>query len=162
MPKEAIMIAARPLLRRLVQILAVAAVFTLPQVAFTQCAAIKEEGRWRNLNGSGDPYLIDVRMGGCGDQVLNGQQTGGSTGYKMRVWVKKSDGGLYGRPAVKTFYRTWKGKRWLRGNVSTGGYQDQMWLLAEERDGRPQLHVYIRHQSLDSKPSAQSEYWYVR
>jgi hypothetical protein len=124
---------------------------------------IREEGRWRNLNNNGDPSYIDVKTtGGCGDQVLNGQSTGGNIGYSLQVWVKQPTGQFYGRPKVRTFYRTWKGQRWVRGNVSTGGYQDQMWLHAEQRDGQYQLHVLIRHQSLDSKPSSQSEYWFVK
>jgi hypothetical protein len=151
------------LLRCIVQVLALATVLTLPQAALTQCVGIKEEGRWRNLTNTGDPSFIDVKMlGGCGDQVLNGESTGSSTRYTMRAWVKKSDGGFFGRPSVKAAYRSWKGQRWLQGNVPTGGYVDQMWLHAEERDGRPQLHVFIKHQSLDSKPSSQSEYWFVK
>lgn len=29
-------------------------------------------------------------------------------------------------------------------------------------DGKSQLRVLIRHQSLDSKPSSQSEYWFIK
>jgi hypothetical protein len=150
-------------LRRVVQLLAVAAVLNLPQVALTQCAGVREEGRWRNLDNKGEPSYIDVKMlGGCDDQVLNGEQTGSSLHYTMRVWVRQSTGKFYGRPPVNAVYRPWKGLRWLQGNVSTGGYQDQMWVHVEDRDGRSQLHVFIKHQSLDSKPSAQSEYWFVK
>ncbi len=157
------MIAIPTPLRRIVQLLAVAAALTFPQVALTQCAGIQEEGRWRNLDNNGEPSYIDVKMlGGCGDQVLNGQQTGSSTRYTMRVWVKQSTGQFYGRPTVNAVYRPWKGQKWLQGNVSTGGYQDQMWVHVEQRDGRSQLHVFIKHQSLDSKPSSQSEYWFVK
>jgi hypothetical protein len=31
-----------------------------------------------------------------------------------------------------------------------------------QRDGQANLHVLIKHQSLDSKPSASSEYWFSR
>jgi hypothetical protein len=87
------MIAISPPLRRIVQLFAVATALTLPQAALTQCAGIHEEGRWRNLDNGGEPSYIDVKMvGGCGDQVLNGQQTGSSTRYSMRVWVKQSTG----------------------------------------------------------------------
>jgi hypothetical protein len=157
------MIAIPTPLRRIVQLIAVAAVLTLPQVSLTQCAGIREEGRWRNLDNKGEPSYIDVKMvGGCGDQVLNGEQTGSSTHYTMRVWVRQSTGKFYGRPTVSAAYRPWKGLRWLQGNVYTGGYQDQMWVHVEERNGQSQLHVFIKHQSLDSKPSAQSEYWFVK
>ena len=116
-----------------------------------------------NLNKNGDPSYLEVKMtGGCGDQVLNGQPTGGSARYTMWVWVKQPTGKFYGRPGVKTFFRTSKGQRWLRGDVPTGGYVDQMWLRAEQRDGQSQLHVFIKHQSLDSKPSSQSEYWFSK
>ena len=64
------MIAIPTLLRRSIQLLA-AAVLTLPQVSLTQCAGIREEGRWRNLDSKGEPSYIDIKMlGGCGDQVL--------------------------------------------------------------------------------------------
>jgi len=150
-------------LRSFVQILTLASVITLPQIGSTQCVGIKEEGRWRNLANNDDPAFIDVKMlGGCGDQVLNGESTGSSTRYTLRVWVRQSSGQFFGRPSVKAAYRSWNGKRWLQGNVPTGGYVDQMWLHAEDRDGRPQLHVVIKHQSLDSKPSSQSEYWCVK
>ena len=161
--KEATMITVPTPLRRVIQILAAASILTFPRVALTQCAGIHEEGRWRNLSNNGEPSYIDVKMlGGCGDQVLNGEQTASSTRYTMRVWVKQSTGKFYGRPTVKAAYRRWKGQQWLQGNVYTGGYQDQMWLHAEQRDGRSQLHVFIKHQSLDSKPSSQSEYWFAK
>jgi hypothetical protein len=148
---------------RIGMLLALAAVLAVPHVGSAQCAGIGEEGRWRNLDAGGDPSYIDVRMhGGCGDEVLNGEATGSSPSYTIRVWVRQSTGGYYGRPSVKAVYRPWNRQRWLQGNVSTGGYQDQMWLHVEERDGRTQLHVFIKHQSLDSKPSSQSEYWYVK
>jgi len=150
-------------LRSIVQIFALASVITLPQIGSTQCVGIREEGRWRNLTNNGDPAFIDVKMlGGCGDQVLNGEPTGSSTRYTVRAWVRQSSGQFFGRPSVKAVYRPWNGKRWLQGNVPTGGYVDQMWLHAEDRDGRLQLHVFIKHQSLDSKPSSQSEYWYAK
>jgi len=63
---------------------------------------------------------------------------------------------------VNAVWRQSKGKEWLQGNVSTGGYQDQMWLRVEQHDGKSELYVFIRHQSLDSKPSAHSEYWFVK
>jgi hypothetical protein len=150
-------------LRRIVAFLAVATVLVAPRAAFSQCAGIAEEGRWRNLDNNGEPSYIDVKMlGGCGDEVLNGEQTASSVRYTMRVWVKQSTGKFYGRPTVNAVYRPWKGQQWLQGNVSTGGYQDQMWVRVEQRDSRSQLHVFIKHQSLDSKPSAQSEYWFVK
>ncbi|HZD94136.1 MAG TPA: hypothetical protein VE133_07775 [Candidatus Sulfotelmatobacter sp.] len=157
------MFAVHSPLRVVVQIVAVAAILAFPRIALGQCAGIHEEGRWRNLNNHGEPSYIDVKMiGGCGDQVLNGEQTGTSVHYTMRVWVRQSTGKFYGRPSVNAVYRPWKGQRWLQGNVYTGGYQDQMWIHVEERDARSQLHVFIKHQSLDSKPSSQSEYWFVK
>jgi hypothetical protein len=150
-------------LRRIVPLIVVAAALAFPRAALSQCAGIKEEGRWRNLDNNGDPSYIDVKMvGDCGDQVLNGERTGSTIRYTMRVWVKQSTGKFYGRPTVNAVYRPWKGQQWLQGNVSTGGYQDQMWVRVEEHDGRSQLHVLIRHKSLDSKPSSQSEYWFVK
>jgi hypothetical protein len=148
--------------RRVVQVgLAIALI--VPRIGSAQCAGIHEEGRWRNLTTTGEPSYIDVKMlGGCGDEVLNGQETGSSTRYTMRAWVRQSSGQYYGRPLVNAWYRSWKQQQWLRGDVPTGGYVDEMWLHVENRDNRPQLHVYIIHKSLDSKPSAQSEYWFAK
>ena len=143
-------------------ILAVAVVLIASTAMFGQCAGIREEGRWRILDSKSEPSVIDVKMSGCGDEVLNGQPSGGTTGFTLRVWVKQSNGSFFGRPTVKTHFRTWNGKRWLLGDVPVGGYVDQMWLHQEDRNGQHQLHVFIKHKSLDSKPDSQSEFWYVK
>ena len=157
------MIAASTPFRRMIQILAAASILVLSQAALAQCAGIQEEGRWRNLDNKGEPSYIDVKMlGGCGDTAPNGVQEGTSVRYTMRVWVRQSTGKFYGRPTVTAAYRPWKHQEWLQGNVPTGGYKDEMWVHVEDRNGQSQLHVYIRHQSLDSKPSSQSEYWFVK
>ena len=132
------------------------------RVATAQCEAPSEVGRWRNLDGKGEPAYIDIKMFGCGDQVLNGEQTSTSTSYTLRVWVRQSTGKFYGRPTVKATYRAWKNQQWLFGRVPTGGYEDQLWMRVVQRGGQANLHVLIKHQSLDSKPSASSEYWFSR
>src|SRR5262249_26985260 len=140
--RRQLMIVVSAQCRRVLQLLAIVAIVTIAQSALTQCAGPKEEGRWRNLDNNGEPSFIDIRMtGGCGDQVLNGVQTGSQPGYTLRVWVRQSSGQYFGRPSVKAAYRLWKNQKWLQGNVYTGGYQDQMWVRTEERDGRSQLHV---------------------
>lgn len=128
--------------------------------AHALCATAKEEGRWRNLDSDDQPTFIDVRLASCGDQVLNGQQT--STTYKMKVWVKQSPGKFYGRPWVSASYRHWNNRQWLVGKVNTGGYMDHVWMDAVTRNGIPHLRVIIKHESLDSKPSSQSEHWFSR
>jgi hypothetical protein len=127
----------------------------LEQNARAICAAPAEEGRWRNLTNTGEPSLIDVRMLGCNDQGENGRIR-----YTMRAWVRQSSGQFYGRPTVDAEYRTWNAKRWMYGRIPTGGYVDHMWLRTENRDGQRQLHVLIKHESLDRKPSATSEFWF--
>jgi len=128
--------------------------------AHALCSAAKEEGRWRNVNAQAQPAMIDVRMSNCGDQVLNGEQT--HTTYKVQAMTRQSSGELYKRPWVSAFYRSWNGRQWLVGKVPTGGYVDHMWMDAVTRNGVPHLRVIIKHQSLDSKPSAQSEHLFVR
>jgi hypothetical protein len=134
---------------------------TFPRVATAQCEAPSEVGRWRNLDGIGQPAYIDIKMVGCGDQVLNGEQTSTSY-YTLRVWTRQPTGKFYGRPTVKATYRAWKNQQWLFGRVPTGGYEDQMWMRVVQRGGQANLHVLIKHQSLDIKPSASSEYWFRR
>lgn len=146
--------------RRALGLLAAAATVSFPEPAAAICASIAEAGRWRNSNSSGDPAYIDVKMTSCGDQVLNGHQT--STRYTLKAWVRQSSGQYYGRPAVTATYRSWDGKRWLYGKVPTGGYVDHVWMRVVQNDGQPQLHVLIKHQSLDSKPSSTSQFYYTR
>ena len=129
-----------------------------PLASHALCAGPPEGGRWRNLDPTGDPAFLDVRMTGCGDQVLNGKQT--STNYNLKVWVRQSSGQFYGRPTVAADYRTWKGQRWMVGRVPTGGYVDNVWMRQVQTDGKRQLHVLIKHESLDSKPSSTTEHWF--
>lgn len=71
------MIELRSTLRRIAVLLFVATAFTFPRVAWTQCAGVSEEGEWRNLDKKAEPAFIYITMvGGCGDQSLNGEQTG--------------------------------------------------------------------------------------
>jgi len=122
------------------------------------CAGAPELGRWRNVAPAVDPAVLDLRMDSCGDQVLNGEET--ETRYSLRAWVLQSSGKLYGRPSAQAHWRQWKGQRWLVARVPTGGYVDNIWATAAQRDGQQMLHVLIKHESLDSKPSSTSEHWF--
>jgi hypothetical protein len=124
------------------------------------CAGPQEGGRWWNKNAAGDPISLEVSLDQCGDQVLNGQQT--ATTYGMKVFVKQSNGNLYQRPKVRAIYRNSNGKRWLYAKVPTGGYVDHIWVRPSNQNGQSQLYVYIKHESLDSKPSAESKHWFAR
>ena len=127
----------------------------VPRQSLAQCVRTAEEGRWRNLTGDGSPVLIDLRRVNCPDQGEEAEMH-----YKMRVWVRQSPGKLYGRPSVKAQYRSSEGARWLFGRVPTGGYVDNIWVRARKKDGRDALYVFIKHESLDSKPSATSKHWF--
>ena len=144
--------------RRFVQLLAAASLPVAWDEARALCASPAEMGRWRNLAAQGDPAVLDLRMTDCGDQSLNGEQT--QTRYSMRVWVLQSSGNYYGRPTVRAGVQSWKGKQWFVGRIPTGGYVDHVWARVEPRDGERRLHVLIKHESLDSKPSASSEHWF--
>ena len=144
--------------RGFVQLLTAASLPLAWSEAGALCAAPAEMGRWRNLAAKGDPAVLDLRMTDCGDQSLNGEQT--QTRYSMRVWVLQSSGNYYGRPPVRAGVQSWKGKQWFVGRIPTGGYLDHVWARVEQRDGQRQLHVLIKHESLDSKPSASSEHWF--
>lgn len=137
---------------------AAAAGMAWPMSAAALCASPAETGRWRNADPNADISFVDVKMVDCGDQVLNGEQT--KTRYSLKVWVRQSTGKPFGRPAVSARYRAWEGKQWLYGRVPTGGYQDHVWMRAMNNDGKKQLRVLIKHESLDSKPSASSSHWF--
>jgi hypothetical protein len=124
------------------------------------CVGPQEGGRWWNKNAMGDPISVEVSLDQCGDQVLNGQQT--ETTYGLKVFVRQSSGALYQRPKVRAIYRSSNGKRWLYAKVPTGGYMDHVWLRPSNENGQSQLYVYIKHESLDSKPDAESRHWFVR
>ena len=147
--------------RRLALLLAAATTFVLPTVAFAQCATVAEEGRWKNLDDKGDPLYLDVKMLGCGDQALNGAETE-STHYTMGAWNRVAAGGFHARPIKAAYYRPFQGKRWLYAPLPNIPYIDQTWVEAVQRDGKWELHVLIRHEPLDKRPSYTSEYWFVR
>lgn len=117
------------------------------QPALAQCSHPLAR-MWDNVKGltnTDQPQRIDVRFTACGD-------TGGPTTLGVRAWVYGSNG-WYGRPTMPArTVRDSRGQTWLRADVSTGGYQDQMWL---RRDGA-NMKVFIKHKSLDSKPDASS------
>ena len=144
--------------RRLVGLLGLFSLPLMSGAAKALCAAPAELGRWRNLAPNADPAVVDLHMTGCGDQVLNGEQT--ETRYSMRVWVRQSTGAYYGRPTVKAGLRSWQGRQWFVARVPTGGYVDNIWARVDQKDGQRMLHVLIKHESLDSKPSASSEHWF--
>jgi hypothetical protein len=135
-------------------------VVSLSERVQASCAGPQEGGRWWNKNALGEPISLEVSLDQCGDQVLNGVQT--DTTYGLRAFVKQSSGALYQRPKVKAIYRTSNGKRWLYAKVPTGGYVDHVWMRPSNENGQSQLYVYIKHESLDSKPSAESKHWFVR
>jgi hypothetical protein len=130
-----------------------------PESIRASCAGPQEGGRWWNKNASGDPISLEVALVNCGDQVLNGQQT--PTTYGVTVFVKQSSGNLYQRPRALAVYRTSNRNRWLYAKVPTGGYVDHIW-LRPATDHPDELFVYIKHESLDSKPSAESKLYFVR
>jgi len=147
--------------RRLALLLVAAITFILPAVALAQCATVGEEGRWKNLDDKGDPIYIDIKMLGCGDEVLNDAQAE-TTHYTMRAWNKVETGGFYGRPIKDAHYRLFKGQQWLYASLPNIPYMDQTWVEAVQRDGKSQLHVSIRHEPLDKRPTYTSEYWFIR
>jgi hypothetical protein len=59
-------------------------------------------------------------------------------------------------------YITDKGIKWLFAKVPTGGYLDKMWMRPVRSDNQEVLKIIIKHESLDSKPSATSSYIYRR
>ncbi|BAZ40333.1 hypothetical protein NIES4101_62940 [Calothrix sp. NIES-4101] len=128
--------------------------------AVSLCTSPKEAGRWTSIDPKGDPYIIEINMTDCGDQVLNGVQT--QTRYAVKVSVKQSSGALYQRSQVEGRLVNSGGKRWLFAKVPTGGYVDNMWMRTETVAGKTQLYVSILHKSLDSKPDARSRFWYSK
>jgi hypothetical protein len=115
--------------------------------AFAQCSS-PETGRWVNTKPGGDPEQIEVYFAECGDTA------GSETRMAVKAFVRQSSGGLYQRAPVKASYVVEKGTRWLLAKVPTGGYVDKMWMRVVHRDNQTILKVFIKHESLDSKPSA--------
>lgn len=131
-------------------------------VANAQCAGPKEGGKWWNASPKGDPISLEVSLDSCSDQVLNGQPSGGPVTYGVKAFVLQSSGNLYQRPKVKATYQKLDGRTWLFASVPTGGYVDRIWMRRDDAGGQERLYVYIKHESLDSKPSAESRYTYTR
>jgi hypothetical protein len=116
--------------------------------AFAQCSS-PDAGRWVSTKPGGDPEQIEVYFASCGDTA------GAETRMGVKVFVRQSSGGLYQRAPVRAGYVVDKGTRWLLAKVPTGGYVDKMWMrVVNGRDNQSVLKVFIKHESLDSKPSA--------
>jgi hypothetical protein len=114
--------------------------------ALAQCSS-PETGRW--VKPGGDPEQIEVYFAECGDTA------GAQTRMGVKVFVRQSSGSLYQRAPVKASYVVDKGTRWLLAKVPTGGYVDKMWMrVVHGRDNQTILKVFVKHESLDSKPSA--------
>ena len=47
----------------------------------------------------------------------------------------------------------------MMGRLPTGGHIDNV-MRSVQNNGRRQLHVLIRHESLDRKPSSTTEHWF--
>jgi hypothetical protein len=116
--------------------------------ALAQCSS-PDAGRWVSTKPGGDPEQIEVYFASCGDTA------GADTQMGVKVFVRQSSGGLYQRAPVRASYVVDKGTRWLLAKIPTGGYVDKMWMrVVRGRDNQAVLKVFIRHESLDSKPSA--------
>lgn len=127
-----------------------ASVLGIADTAHALCSGSPELGRWRITLPNVNPELLDLRMSNCEEEAR----------YRLRAWVRQSDGNWYGRPSVEATWRNWNGKRWFVARVPTGGYVDAIWARAVQREGKRMLHVIINHESLDSKPSSTDQYWY--
>jgi hypothetical protein len=129
----------------------IAVTFSRPVLA--QCSS-PETGRWINTAQGGDPEQIEIYFAQCGDTA------GSVTRMGVKVFVRQSSGGLYQRPPVHLSTVTDKNIDWLFAKVPTGGYVDKMWMRRIRRNNQVFLKVFIRHESLDSKPSATSWHEY--
>ena len=134
-------------------ILLASLLFVAPALA--QCSS-PDVGRWINTKAGGDPEQIEIYFAECGDTA------GSTTRIGVKVFVRQSTGGLYQRPAVKASTVVDKNIRYLFAKVPTGGYVDKMWMRRIRRNNQEFLKVQIKHESLDSKPSATSSFEYRR
>jgi hypothetical protein len=142
--------------RKLVSLAVLAgAVLSIPGAAHALCAAQPEEGIWRNLSGT-DPYQVEVRGGDC--------EVEGSPAFFVTVWVKQSSGALYNRGTFRADLRhTNDGAKWIVPKpYGVGGYFEHLWLREYNHNGQKYLRVWVYDESLDAKPSATSDYWFVR
>jgi hypothetical protein len=136
-------------------IAALVATFILSGSALAMCS-LPDVGRWVNVKPGGDPEQIEIYFTECGDTE------GSETRLGAKVFVRQSSGGLYQRPPVSVAFITDKGTEWMLAKVPTGGYLDKIWMRRVRVGNQEFLRVLIKHQSLDSKPSATSSYTYRR
>jgi hypothetical protein len=121
--------------------------------ALAQCSS-PDAGRWINTKPGGDPEQLEVYFAQCGGDTDGPSQLG------LKAFVRQSSGNLHQRRPVEAHYVTDKGVRWLFAKVPTGGYVDNIWMRRVRVNGQVTLKVFIRHESLDSKPSAEDWYYY--
>ena len=123
--------------------------------SLAQCSS-PDVGRWVNVKAGDDPDQIEIYFAECGDT----QQT--ETRLGVKVFVKQSSGALYQRPPVTARRIVDNGTQWIFAKVPTGGYVDHIYMRRISRGNEIFLKVFIRSESLDSKPSATSWHEYRR
>ena len=132
----------------------------LSNPASALCVTPLETGTWWNQTANG-PAKVDIEMIDCGDQILNGVRT--LSRYRVNVWVRQSDGNLFHRGTFFGHGEMSEGAEWVYVEVPTGGYVDNMWMRVYDPTRPSQrMRVWIDHHSLDSKPSAVSNSWFLR
>lgn len=111
-------------------------------------------GGWRNATMETGPGFMRIRFSSCGDTA------GEETRFAVQPYVLQSTGKWFQRPTVKgRMVRDQKGQSWLRADVPTGGYVDEIWI---RNNGKDALRVFILHRSLDKKPDAKSWHDFAR
>jgi hypothetical protein len=134
-------------------VLGLLAFFSFAQPAQAVCSS-PLVGGWRNTAMKTGPGFMRIRFSSCGDT------SGAVTSFAVQPYVLQSTGKWFQRPTVKgRMVRDKQGQSWLRADVPTGGYVDEMWI---RNNGNDALRVFIKHRSLDIKPHAQSWHDFTR
>ena len=134
-------------------ILGTVAFLSFTQPAHAVCSS-PLVGGWRNTTMVTGPGFMRIRFSSCGDT------SGAVTRFAVKPYVLQSSGNWFQRPTVQgRMVRDKNGQTWLRADVPTGGYVDEMWI---RNNGNDALRVFIKHRSLDIKPHAQSWHDFTR
>lgn len=126
----------------------------LPEFAHAVCSH-SVIGGWQKTGGESGPDFLRIRFSSCGDTPDT------ITTIAVEPWVWRSDRTWFERPTVQgDFVQDQTGRSWLRADVPTGGYVDEMWIRND--GGNDALQVYIRHRSLSQNPDAESWNDFIR
>jgi hypothetical protein len=120
------------------------------------CAAVPEEGNWRNINAATNGVTrAEIHLVQCGDQVLNGVRQPTLYGVRLfgKCWPSDCNWGQ-----VNGQYDS---SGWLRATYSFGFKTSYVWARTYVYYGLTYLRVYVWNDFHDGRVDYANDDWYL-